>query len=706
MENIAQHPHPIGTAEHEILQKYLLNQLASMGLDANVQTDTVILNRGNLFVCATVRNIVAKLSGTNSGAAILLVAHYDSVPSSFGAADDGVGVAAILETARVLASGPRLRNDVIVLLSDAEEEGLLGARAFVKSEWSRNAFVVLNFDARGVSGPLLMFESGQNDGWLIRQLAALPIPPIADSFMYEVYRYLPNNTDFSIFKRNELPGLNFAFIDGDVYYHSASDSVERIGWQSLTEVGVDALTLSRNIGNSDLSQQPAGDLVYFNTLHRHLAYYTIFTARLLTIFVIALAAFIFRKAALLSLVNYKNTLLSGALLPLSILGNHLIAGLALLLAGRGRAFFQYRQGLVCLGFVSLAVAVFCGLRTVLFSKVSRKELLFSGVFWWLLILVITTIYFPRSSYLFCWPILFALAGEGFGYVTNQKNSKLLAPSVFSFVFMLPGIWLIAPVIFLLFIGMGSRNLDLVMIPVILLLSIVIPALPTFDWKMATIVAVIGFALLFVAQRRIEPTNITPARDSLSYLLDAENNRALWASSDLSADRWTKSFLSEHPDSEKLTAFLPNSDRTYLTHEAPLLSLTAPTVQVVDDSNGAKSRSMMLRVRSNREAALLRVYVDESAELLSANVNGMALVIGNHDRPLRGWVEVEYYASSREGFMLGIEMPLNRPLKITVVDESYGLPNFHTIAFNNRPENLIPTVGPLSDTTDVTVHYTF
>ena len=57
-------------------------------------------------VAAEIYNIVARVPGTDSTGAIALVSHYDSVPSSYGASDAGAGVAAILETVRILQLGP------------------------------------------------------------------------------------------------------------------------------------------------------------------------------------------------------------------------------------------------------------------------------------------------------------------------------------------------------------------------------------------------------------------------------------------------------------------------------------------------------------------------------------------------------------------------------------------------------------------------
>ena len=104
-------------------------------------------------------NVLARIKGTNNSRAVLLVAHYDSVATSFGANDDGAGVVTLLETARALKSVDPLKNDVIFLFSDGEEVGLLGAKAFTSHPWARDIVVFMNFESRGNTGPVVMFET-------------------------------------------------------------------------------------------------------------------------------------------------------------------------------------------------------------------------------------------------------------------------------------------------------------------------------------------------------------------------------------------------------------------------------------------------------------------------------------------------------------------------------------------------------------------
>ena len=59
--------------------------------------------------------------------------------------------------------------------------GLLGARAFLADPLSSNVDSLLNFEARGVNGPVTMFETSQPNGAAIRAYAASVRRPFASS---------------------------------------------------------------------------------------------------------------------------------------------------------------------------------------------------------------------------------------------------------------------------------------------------------------------------------------------------------------------------------------------------------------------------------------------------------------------------------------------------------------------------------------------
>lgn len=115
---IAGSPHPLGTAQHDVVRDYIVRELNALGLNPEVQRATHIApQRSSPYRVGTIENIIGRVPGTDNNQSVLLVAHYDSAPNSFGASDNGSGVAALLETARALKSGAPQKNDVIFLSS-------------------------------------------------------------------------------------------------------------------------------------------------------------------------------------------------------------------------------------------------------------------------------------------------------------------------------------------------------------------------------------------------------------------------------------------------------------------------------------------------------------------------------------------------------------------------------------------------------------
>jgi len=293
---IAAEPHPVGSIANAQARQYLVDALTHYGLRVEVQSGAVF---GRV-----VHNVVGVLPGTRSkadgGPAVLLVAHYDSVPQGPGASDDGAAVAALLETLRALRTGPPVKQDVIALITDGEEAGLLGARLFCNDvtpalkadlgppqrDPAIHAYpgldrvaLVLNFDARGTTGPSIMFETSPGNLDLIRHYAAADYAPIGNSLSYDVYKMLRNDTDFTIFRRAGKRGLNFAFIGNYFYYHTDRDTVANLNDNTLFHVGDHALSLVRHFGNLDaaelwaLAAPSSRDAVYFNATSRLLIHY-------------------------------------------------------------------------------------------------------------------------------------------------------------------------------------------------------------------------------------------------------------------------------------------------------------------------------------------------------------------------------------------------------------------------------------------------
>ncbi len=82
-------------------------------------------------------NIVGEIPGTDkANEVVMLGAHFDTWHVATGAADDGVGVAAMMEAMRILkTTGVPLRRTVRIGLWEAEEQGLIGSREYVAAHY-------------------------------------------------------------------------------------------------------------------------------------------------------------------------------------------------------------------------------------------------------------------------------------------------------------------------------------------------------------------------------------------------------------------------------------------------------------------------------------------------------------------------------------------------------------------------------------------
>jgi hypothetical protein len=248
-----QRPHTAGSPENAVVRDRIIAELKLAGYASEIQAVFQCAPAERNPGCTAVENIIAVHKGTGDGKAVLASAHYDSVPAGPGVSDDGAGVAVVLELARAF-SAKTTRNDVIFLITDGEETGLRGARAFAERHpLTRRVGVVVNFEARGASGPSMMFETGSGNARLMDLFAHAVARPSASSVSYEVYKLLPNDTDFSVYRKLGLSGFNFAFSNSASLYHSARDNLQTIDPRSLQHAGEHAFEVTGVLADADLA---------------------------------------------------------------------------------------------------------------------------------------------------------------------------------------------------------------------------------------------------------------------------------------------------------------------------------------------------------------------------------------------------------------------------------------------------------------------
>lgn len=268
---IAQKPHPTGSAEIARVRDHLRERIQELGLEVSVRSGEGFWARsenGRALIVAAVQNVIGVLPGKDPKLpAVLVMSHYDSVPNSPGAADDATGVAAALEIARALkADGPHAR-DVIFLFTDAEEAGLLGADAFFSRDpMLERVGLVVNLEARGDAGRAAMFQTGPGNGALMGVFARAAKGPSANSLASTVYERMPNDTDFTHAVKRGLPGLNLAFIDDQLAYHTPLARPDHLERGSLQHIGDQALPTIRALADAPTLPARTPNAIYSDVL--------------------------------------------------------------------------------------------------------------------------------------------------------------------------------------------------------------------------------------------------------------------------------------------------------------------------------------------------------------------------------------------------------------------------------------------------------
>jgi hypothetical protein len=717
VREMARAPHPTGSAENERVRSYLLGELRALGVEPEVQSaEFVPRQRPGGFPAAAgrVHNVVARVPGTGNSRALMLAAHYDSVPTGPGATDDAAGVAALLETLRALKTGPPLKNDLVLLVTDGEELGLIGARAFAEQHpWMKDVGLALNFEGRGAGGPSMMFETSDGNGLLIRELARSAPSVVANSLMYAVYKRLPNDTDMTVFKEAGAAGLNFAYADRITHYHTRLDNADELEEGSLQHHGSYALALARRFGALDLRETRERDAVYFNLLGTLFVHYSEVWALPLA----ALAAVLFVLVVLLGLKRRALTFggmaagffafLVAAVSAWAVatgawrLARKLIAGGFESLPSRT----PYNLPPYGVGFVLLTLAVAALVYALLFRRARAADLLAGALLWWLLLLLLTTALLPLGSFMYAWPLLCVVPGlallvfRGEGRIVSPTSQLALA------LCAVPAVLLFAPLTYMFFMMLGMELAGFYMVLTVLLVGLAVPQLlPLLTargrWLLPSALALagVGFVVAGVAGSGFDAHRRKV--NSVFYLLDADAGRARWVSMDARVDEWTSQFVGEGASRESVAHVFPWLRPHGWQREAPPLALPAPGVEVLEDrSAGDGVRSLLLRITSARGAPSLLAFTGPETVVRRAFVNRKPLIESGDDVP-QG-LRLSYAAPPAEGFELLLEIRDASPLRLVLEDISYELPGVPGPGLDARPPHMMPASSArASDTTIV------
>ena len=641
---ISDEPRPVGSAHHGESKAYLLGQLASLGWQADVQESVGMFDFGGdgSQNIGAVANVIATKPGTAPTGTVLLTAHYDTVVGSPGAADDGIGLGVLLETARALSTADAPRNTVMILLTDAEEVGLLGAEAFVRERAEAlGTTVVLNHEARGAGGAPLTFRMSSPNSELVEVLAGAP-GAFADSSSEASFEALPNDSDFTPFEQAGLYGYDTGIMADGAYYHSPLDDPAHLSAASLQQMGDTTLALTRELAGMDLAAIGRGGEEIVTSLPWGLLWYPQSLEIPLAIGALILTTvlvWVLRRRGALTLPRVAvSAVASVVVLVVAGAASYAVWRLALVIdPAQVSAVVRepYRPVLYRFAMLLAALAAVLSLVALIRRRLGAVGLTVGMLVVLALAGVLFAFTLPGVSGSMVQPTLVAAAGAAIAVLLPERRTAVRA-AVYSValaaaaIMLGPGIW----IGFDIGLNLGPLSAVLLAMFVTLALPLIEAAWPLQDGMVprrrarsaaVPVLLVVLTAALLVAGLVANREGATDARqEAVAYSVDADTKLAHWASGAAPASEWSRSLLSEPAlPLEDAFPWLPGSAMWH--GPAPTAELSAPAVTVLRDVTRGDARELTLRLSSRRDASTLGLWVDAgSATVHSATVAGRDL----------------------------------------------------------------------------------
>jgi hypothetical protein len=666
-------PHPVGSLANQAVRDRLLETLRALDLEVSVQRSVGCAARWP--ICANVDNVLAQIPGETTDT-IVLMAHYDSVPHAPGAADDGAGVASLIEIARILQAQPVARNSVLFVFTDAEEVGLLGAEAFFNQHpAAANVKAVINVEGGGSGGPALLLRTTADGGRLLQIFRERSAFPAATSVAQEVFARMPNDTDFSVSERSGIPGIDFSFAFEFNHYHTPLDTVDNLDKGSLQHHGENVLPLVQGLLNTDLGQtQP--NFVYLTPAQAFwIAWPTSWSVPLAVGVLLLLVVCGYRTREQTSIrATLGGTALALTSLTLSLLACFSALWLSSMLMGTTVDFPAefWPSRLIMYGAAALPACL-------LGAWASRRLgfwSLFLGV-WWLLGLLaaLLAIEAPLASNLLLIPAVVAAVTATIVVFTGQADRgraqlvlALISICALGFTMML-----------LSYANEQTQGLRLapaIYTSLALLALGLLPLRPGISVSLVMLLVVIG-GLIWSATAPLY-SSWRPQHVSLHYVLDLDERSAQWAA--FSANPLPEMLLSAMGPDITEAAPTPWSRTSRPTAPAPVLNLPAPEVNVERTGN-----RVVLQIRSRGDGDMVGVAIPASAGISNLRLAGQRLPV-----EFRGdYLQSGLFAAGQTTVKISFELDTPEQLVAYVIDLSNRLPQHAAELVGARGDLAVP-----------------
>jgi hypothetical protein len=664
-------PHPVDSDASDGVRDRLVAEMRAAGLDPRIE-DRFTCNgsaKGRSIACARIRNVVATI-GPAQGKHLLLVSHYDSTPAGPGASDDGIGVAAMLETAFLLRN-EKLNRPVTFLINEGEETGLIGARSFLEGDpVAGRVDSLINLESRGVTGPAIMFETSRPNGAAVSAFARSSSRPVANSMTTDFYRLIPNSTDVAVFEEKDWTILNFAVIGNETRYHSPGDDLAALDPRSVGHMGSQALATARTLAAGE--PEAAGNRLYADIAGRFLVDFPAPIGFVLLGLLVLTFLWLCRRRP-------GGIARSAATVGAALLGSLALAFAAQLLIGLIRPGAWWRAFPEAAGAGAYGVAIAASmLALLLLARPIARDRLRAG--FWLIFLLLgaaISLLAPGAAIFFLAPPFAAAIGM-LAEPHRPGVERVGAAAAWALLFLtwaplldlteilldMDAAWIFAPVA------------ALILLPALIELKPLATRLPARTLTLG----LVALALLSWLPALLAPAYSSDRKQEfvIEYVRDATKGDARWMVMHDGAalpDAFTALGRAEKGRD------VPWSTRERWAFPAPLLPFEAPGLERIGERASGGGRTVSLRLLT-RGAQVVRLRFKPEAGLVAVRAGGTLRRFGKGDRD-EDYV-LRCHGRSCDGLRIDLRLAGPEPVEAILVGTRSGLPAEAKALVRSRP----------------------
>ena len=699
IDYISKEQRSVGDQYHPYVQRYLIDQLQQMKLTVSKHNST-IYNPNNKRA-APIRNIIAKYPGTDSdGKDLMLLAHYDSAKFSqtTGAADDAHGVAIILEVVRAfLRKNPQPKNDIIILFTDAEELGLLGAYGFIHEQIKNHDIgLIINLEARGSSGPSMIIpETLSGNQGMIDALDEAGSPfPVTSSLHYEIYKKLPNDTDLTPFKQlRDINGFNLAFIDRHYNYHTKLDHLGNLSLNSLAHQTIQVIAMLNYLADYDLTKIKSDEsTVFFSLPWFGLVIYSMEFALIINALTVL---------SLLGLIWYglkrkKLTIkeIITGIKPLIIMsfGIFIVTYIFLYLAYLIQpGWHDILQGYPYPGhhFQSALFITAIIISFAVYSRQRKHQNLIACMLvptsLWIVGCNVLLLTLPGASFLI-WPACFSLILI-FTYYLSAKLAEQLAP-----VFLLANTALMSMLLVNLPIALGLKTAPVTGVIIGFLLAMF--ALTVADVKRhkqwLVTISLPAIYMLATALFYQEFSEQKPQPTSLSYLIDVDTSKAYFFNYDELHSGWNQHVLNNPVKTDEAESFRRQYRQPFkkLSHANPV-EITPTSLRIEQPLVRSKHKKLIIDIEVSEATEVIEIFSKNPMTIHEISIDGRRALLQQPLSISSKQKIMEYYFNGKKQITVDLMVDKNDEINWQLQSHRLDLLENSNWQLQARPSDQMP-----------------